>query len=207
MCNSLYLFIFFPPPDEAPAPVLPSGLPMALAFGQQQLTQAATLEHLKEKLERGAAAGSAANGPEKKMKQLAEEQQRLMQQALQQNLLALASHFNPMGLKVNSGQGEFPPQCVMVLVVALFLLSFFFSPTEGKQDLSVSISTNGAASINVSMEVNGTTYSGEQNGLLLLFFFFAMHVLYHGTGHDSFVINLSRVKWQKSIEMIWTNQS
>lgn len=148
--------------------MLPSGLPMALALGQQQLAQAATLEHLKEKLERGAAAGSAANGPEKKMKQLAEEQQRLMQQALQQNLLALASHFNPMGLKVNSGQGEFPPQCVMVLVVALFYYSSFFPPTEGKQDLSVSISTNGAASINVSMEVNGTTYSGEQKGL---FFF------------------------------------
>lgn len=100
--------------------MLPSGLPMALALGQQQLAQAATLEHLKEKLERGAVAGSAANGPEKKMKQLAEEQQRLMQQALQQNLLALASHFNPMGLKVNSGQGEIPPQGVLVLLVALF---------------------------------------------------------------------------------------
>lgn len=94
--------------------MLPNGLPMALALGQQQLAQAATLEHLKEKLERGVMTGSAANGPEKKMKQLAEEQQRLMQQALQQNLLALATHFNPMGLKVNSGQGEFPQGCVCV---------------------------------------------------------------------------------------------
>lgn len=149
-------------------------LPMALALGQQQLAQAATLEHLKEKLERGVMAGSAPNGPEKKMKQLAEEQQRLMQQALQQNLLALASHFNPMGLKVNCGQGEFPPGvCAPVSLflppVTGWLISLFCSclscSTEGKQDLSVSISTNGAASINVSMEVNGTTYSGERKWL------------------------------------------
>ena len=85
-------------------PVLPSRVPMALALGQQQLAQAATLEHLKERLERGA----AADGPDKKMMQLAEEQQRLMQQALQQNLLAFASHFNPMGLKLNKGHGESP---------------------------------------------------------------------------------------------------
>lgn len=83
-------------------PVLASRVPMALALGQQQLAQAATLEHLKERLERGA----AADCPEKKMLQLAEEQQRLMQQALQQNLLALASHFNPMNLRLNNGHGE-----------------------------------------------------------------------------------------------------
>lgn len=114
--------------------MLSSGLPMALALGQQQLAQAATLEHLKEKLERSAAVGSAANGPEKKMKQLAEEQQRLMQQALQQNLLALASHFNPMSLKVNSGQGEFPPGCLLVLLVppgtGPFYHGFFFVPQK-----------------------------------------------------------------------------
>lgn len=153
---------------------------MALALGQQQLAQAATLEHLKEKLERGAVAGSAGNGPEKKMKQLAEEQQRLMQQALQQNLLALASHFNPMGLKVNSGQGEFPPRCAMVLVLLLLPLFYYsssFGPTEGKQDLSVSISTNGAASINVSMEVNGTTYSGERKSLFLQYIYGTMALM------------------------------
>lgn len=96
---------FSPPPpsllDEMPIPVMASRVPMAL--GQQQhLAQAATLEHLKERLERGA----AADCPEKKMLQLAEEQQRLMQQALQQNLLALASHFTPMNLKLNNGHGE-----------------------------------------------------------------------------------------------------
>ncbi|XP_076588551.1 AT-rich interactive domain-containing protein 3A-like [Chaetodon auriga] len=123
--------------DEMSSPVLPSRLPMALALGQQQqqqLAQAATLEHLRERLERGAG-GAAADGPEKKMMQLAEEQQRVMQQALQQNLLAIASHLNPMNLKLNSGH-------------------------ESKQDLSLSISTNGAASISVSVEVNGTIYSG-----------------------------------------------
>ncbi|XP_036963815.1 AT-rich interactive domain-containing protein 3A-like [Acanthopagrus latus] len=125
--------------DEMSTPVIPSQLPMALALGQQQqqqqqLAQAATLEHLRERLERGAG-GAAADGPEKKMMQLAEEQQRLMQQALQQNLLAIASHFNPMNLKLNNGH-------------------------ESKQDMSLKISTNGAASISVSVEVNGTVYSG-----------------------------------------------
>ncbi|XP_019934906.2 AT-rich interactive domain-containing protein 3A-like [Paralichthys olivaceus] len=123
--------------DESPTPLIPTRLPMALALGQQQqqLAQAATLEHLRERLERGAAA-AAADAPEKKMMRLAEEQQRLMQQALQQNLLAMASHFNPMNLKLNNGH-------------------------ESKQDLSLSISTNGAASISVSVEVNGTIYSGK----------------------------------------------
>lgn len=41
------------------------------------------------------------------------------------------------------------------------LFLFFFSPAESKQDLSLNISTNGAASINVSVEVNGTIYTGE----------------------------------------------
>ncbi|XP_054476156.1 AT-rich interactive domain-containing protein 3A-like [Anoplopoma fimbria] len=123
--------------DEMSTPVLPSRLPMALALGhqqQQQLAQAVTLEQFRERLERGPV-GAAPDGPEKKMMRMAEEQQRLMQQALQQNLLAFASHFNPMNLKLNNGH-------------------------ESKQDLSLSLSTNGAASISVSVEVNGTVYSG-----------------------------------------------
>ncbi|XP_021163156.2 AT-rich interactive domain-containing protein 3B isoform X1 [Fundulus heteroclitus] len=125
--------------DETSTPVI-SGLPMALGHHQHQhshphqLAQAATLEHLRERLDR-AAGGAPADGPEKKMMRLAEEQQRLMQQALQQNLLAMASHFNPMSLKLNNGQ-------------------------EKKKDLSLSISANGPASISVSVEVNGTVYSG-----------------------------------------------
>ncbi|XP_014327582.1 AT-rich interactive domain-containing protein 3A [Xiphophorus maculatus] len=122
--------------DENSTPVI-SRLPMALGHHQQQqhnhphhqLAQPATLEHLRERLDR------PVDGPEKKMMRLAEEQQRLMQQALQQNLLAMASHFNPMSLKLNNGN-------------------------EKKKDLSLSISTNGPASISVSVEVDGTVYSG-----------------------------------------------
>ncbi|KAK2842436.1 hypothetical protein Q5P01_012636 [Channa striata] len=124
--------------DEIPTPLIPSRLPMALALGQQQsqqLAQAATLDHVKERLEKRAAGGAGAEGPEKKMMRLAEEQQRLMQQALQQNLLAMASHLNPVNSKIQNGH-------------------------EGKQDLSLSISTNGTASISVSVTINGTIYSG-----------------------------------------------
>lgn len=128
---------FSPPPrpalDEMSIPVMASRVPMALALGQQQqqhLAQAATLEHLKERLERGA----AADCPEKKMLQLAEEQQRLMQQALQQNLLALASHFNPMNLKLNNGHGEPSPRFAALLTSRRFprccLTSVFSAPPQ-----------------------------------------------------------------------------
>lgn len=72
---------------------------MALALGQQQvagLARAATLEQLREKLETG-----GGEGPERKMARLAEEQQRLMQQAFQHNLLAMASQM-PMNLRLGA---------------------------------------------------------------------------------------------------------
>ncbi|KAM9377646.1 AT-rich interactive domain-containing protein 3B-like isoform 2-T2 [Pholidichthys leucotaenia] len=125
--------------DEIATPPV-SRLPLALALGQQQqqqpLAQAATLEHLRERLEHVAGGAAATEGPEKKMMRLAEEQQRLMQQAFQQNFLAMASHFSPLTLKTNVAH-------------------------ESKPDLSFNISTNGAASITVSVEVNGTVYSGK----------------------------------------------
>ncbi|KAJ8249042.1 hypothetical protein GJAV_G00230540 [Gymnothorax javanicus] len=115
---------------EEGSPALMSGrLPMAMALGQQQLARAATLEQLREKLETG-----AGDGPERKMARLAEEQQRLMQQAFQHNLLAMASQV-PMNLRLNTAR-------------------------EDKQDMALSISSNGATSISVSVEVNGTLYSG-----------------------------------------------
>lgn len=49
----------------------------------------------------------------------------------------------------------------LIILAVGFFREFSFSATESKQDLSLSISTNGAASINVSVEVNGTIYSGE----------------------------------------------
>ncbi|KAK1789804.1 hypothetical protein P4O66_015684 [Electrophorus voltai] len=131
-------------PEEGP-PMLPGRLPLALALGhQQQLARAATLEQLRDRLETSigpvalAAGAAAMEGPERKMARLAEEQQRLLQQAFQQNLLAMASQVNPASLRVNST-----------------------SAREEKQDLSLSISSNGSASITVSVEVNGVIYSGS----------------------------------------------
>lgn len=89
--------------------MLPGRLPLALALGhQQQLARAATLEQLRERLETGmgvpalATGTSAIEGPERKMARLAEEQQRLLQQAFQQNLLAMASQVNPANLRLNT---------------------------------------------------------------------------------------------------------
>lgn len=89
--------------------MLPGRLPLALALGhQQQLARAATLEQLRERLETGMGApavptgASAIEAPERKMARLAEEQQRLLQQAFQQNLLAMASQVNPTNLRLNT---------------------------------------------------------------------------------------------------------
>ncbi|KAL7867871.1 hypothetical protein SRHO_G00092550 [Serrasalmus rhombeus] len=132
-------------PEEGPASMLPGRIPLALALGhqQQQLARAATLEQLRERLETGMGAAALATAPameapERKMARLAEEQQRLLQQAFQQNLLAMASQVNPANLRINST-----------------------SVREEKQDLSLSISSNGSASITVSVEVNGIIYSGS----------------------------------------------
>ncbi|XP_051511982.1 AT-rich interactive domain-containing protein 3B-like [Myxocyprinus asiaticus] len=103
---------------------------MALALGQHQvagLARAATLEQLREKLE--------TEAPERKIARLAEEQQKLMQQAFQHNLLTMTSHI-PMNLRLAA------------------------PPRDEKHDLSMSISSTGVASISVSVEVNGIIYSG-----------------------------------------------
>uniref|UniRef100_A0A672I1X5 AT-rich interactive domain-containing protein 3 n=1 Tax=Salarias fasciatus TaxID=181472 RepID=A0A672I1X5_SALFA len=109
------LFRFSPSPSTAPhilsppkmhlsalddlTPSIMAARPsMALTLGQQQvagLARAATLEQLREKLE----TSGGAEGPERKMARLAEEQQRLMQQAFQHNLLAMASQM-PMNLRL-----------------------------------------------------------------------------------------------------------
>lgn len=89
---------------------------MALALGQQQvagLARAATLEQLREKLETG-----VGEGPERKMARLAEEQQRLMQQAFQHNLLAMASQM-PMNLRLGAPNITTRGQCCQVCVTAV----------------------------------------------------------------------------------------
>ncbi|KAI5611317.1 AT-rich interactive domain-containing protein 3B isoform X1 [Silurus asotus] len=124
--------------DASSAMLAARGPAMALALGQQQvagLARAATLEQLREKLETGTGLG-ASEGPERKMARLAEEQQRLMQQAFQHNLLAMASQM-PMNLRMG------------------------LTPKDDKHDLALSISSTGSASISVSVEVNGVLYSGS----------------------------------------------
>ncbi|XP_008275860.1 AT-rich interactive domain-containing protein 3B [Stegastes partitus] len=123
--------------DDLTPTIMAARPSMALALGQQQvagLARAATLEQLREKLETG-----GGEGPERKMARLAEEQQRLMQQAFQHNLLAMASQM-PMNLRLGAPT--------------------ITTRDEKQQDMSLSISTNGNASITVSVEVNGTIYSG-----------------------------------------------
>ncbi|KAK2847824.1 hypothetical protein Q7C36_009506 [Tachysurus vachellii] len=123
--------------EDASPSLLARSPAMALALGPQQmagLARAATLEQLREKLETGTGLG-VSEGPERKMARLAEEQQRLMQQALQHNLLAMASHM-PMNLRMG------------------------LTPKEDKNDLALSISSTGSSSISVSVEVNGVVYSG-----------------------------------------------
>ncbi|KAM6218382.1 AT-rich interactive domain-containing protein 3A [Rhynchocyon petersi] len=91
--------------------------------------QAAALEQLREKLESG-------EPPEKKMALVADEQQRFMQRALQQNFLAMTAQL-PMNIRINS------------------------QASESRQDSAVSVtSTNGSNSISMSVEINGIMYTG-----------------------------------------------
>lgn len=97
--HSEFLGRFVLLPDDLTPSIMAARPSMALALGQQQvagLARAATLEQLREKLETG-----VGEGPERKMARLAEEQQRLMQQAFQHNLLAMASQM-PMNLRLGA---------------------------------------------------------------------------------------------------------
>ncbi|XP_063149261.1 AT-rich interactive domain-containing protein 3C [Candoia aspera] len=126
------------------SPGVPSriAIPVSLAghhlvAAQAAASQAAALEQLREKLE-------TSEPPEKKMALVTEEQQRLVQQALQQNLLAMASQF-PVNIKVNSRGDD-------------------------RQETALNLSTNGISSINMSIEINGVVYTGvlfaRRSGLL-----------------------------------------
>ncbi|KAF5905626.1 E3 SUMO-protein ligase PIAS2 isoform X2, partial [Clarias magur] len=89
------------------------------------VVQAAALEQLREKLEAG-------EPPEKKVMLMAEEQQRIMQHALQHNLFTMASHL-PMNIKLNN--------------------------IDDRQETALNLSTNGISSINMSIEINGVVYT------------------------------------------------
>ncbi|XP_040269694.1 AT-rich interactive domain-containing protein 3B isoform X2 [Bufo bufo] len=111
---------------DCPVSLLPNRLSMAPGSLSVQQTptgmRISSLEQVKERLESG-------EPPEKRASRtLIEEQQRLMQQALQHNLLSMARQI-PMKLKIN-----------------------------GKaQDTSLNL---GTGSINMSIEINGTMYTG-----------------------------------------------
>ncbi|KAF1546338.1 AT-rich interactive domain-containing protein 3A, partial [Eudyptes schlegeli] len=129
--------------EDSPIPIsMPSRLPVSLAGHPVVAAQAAAvqvaaaaqavaLEQLREKLESG-------EPPEKKMALVTDEQQRLMQRALQQNLLAMTAQL-PMSIRINS-QGTRSP--------------------ENRQDSAAGLSSNGTNSISMSVEINGIVYTG-----------------------------------------------
>ncbi|KAG8454633.1 hypothetical protein GDO86_001016 [Hymenochirus boettgeri] len=118
--------------EDAPISLtVPPRIPVTLAghsmVAAQVAAQAAALEQLREKLESG-------EPPEKKLALGAEEQQRLMQRAIQHNLLAMTAQL-PMNIRINS-------------------------QAEGRQDTAVNLATNGTNSISMSVELNGIVYTG-----------------------------------------------
>ncbi|XP_024115881.1 AT-rich interactive domain-containing protein 3A [Oryzias melastigma] len=107
-------------PSRAALAVLPGGHHAAA------VTQAAALEQLRETLQAG-------EPPLKKMVTAAGEQQRMVEQTLQQNLIAVATQL-PLKIKVNS--------------------------RDDRQETALNLSTNGISSINMSIEINGVVYTG-----------------------------------------------
>ncbi|XP_058870007.1 AT-rich interactive domain-containing protein 3A-like [Acipenser ruthenus] len=89
--------------------------------------QVAALEQLRDQVEIG-------EPPEKKMALMADEQQRLMQRALQQNLLAMTTAHVPMNIRINN--------------------------QESRRDSALNLTTNGTNSIRMSVELNGVVYTG-----------------------------------------------
>uniref|UniRef100_A0A3B4GJK3 AT-rich interactive domain-containing protein 3 n=1 Tax=Pundamilia nyererei TaxID=303518 RepID=A0A3B4GJK3_9CICH len=98
----------------------------AAAAHAAMAAQVAALEQLRDKLEAG-------EPPEKKMALSAEEHQRLLQRALQHNLLAMTAQI-PMNIRINN--------------------------QDGRQDSALNLTTNGTGSISMSVELNGVVYTG-----------------------------------------------
>lgn len=146
---------------------MPSRLPVSLAghpvvaaqaaaVQVAAAAQAAALEQLREKLESG-------EPPEKKMALVTDEQQRLMQRALQQNLLAMTAQL-PMSIRINSQGTRSPGQCGPGATTAALGPGGSVTgspPAENRQDAAASLSTNGTSSISMSVEINGIVYTGE----------------------------------------------
>ncbi|XP_031715375.1 AT-rich interactive domain-containing protein 3A [Anarrhichthys ocellatus] len=98
----------------------------AAATQAAMAAQMAALEQLRDKL-------VAGEPPEKKMALPAEEHQRLLQRALQHNLLAMTAQI-PMNIRINN--------------------------QDSRQDSALNLTTNGTSSISMSVELNGVVYAG-----------------------------------------------
>ncbi|KAM9795735.1 AT-rich interactive domain-containing protein 3A [Syngnathus typhle] len=88
--------------------------------------QVVALEQLRDKLEGG-------EPPEKKMALPAEEHHRLLQRALQHNLMAMTAQI-PMNIRINQ--------------------------QDGRQESAMNLTSNGTNSISMSVELNGVMYTG-----------------------------------------------
>ncbi|KAM9183273.1 AT-rich interactive domain-containing protein 3B isoform 2-T2 [Dugong dugon] len=98
--------------------------------GQQPGTRTATLEQLRERLESG-------EPPEKKASRLSEEEQRLVQQAFQRNFFSMARQL-PMKIRIN-GRAE---------------------DRSEASAAALNLTTSSIGSINMSVDIDGTTYAG-----------------------------------------------
>ncbi|KAL2294933.1 hypothetical protein Nmel_018076 [Mimus melanotis] len=154
--------------EDSPIPIsMPSRLPVSLAghpvvaaqaaaVQVAAAAQAAALEQLREKLESG-------EPPEKKLALVTDEQQRLMQRALQQNLLAMTAQL-PMSIRINSQGTRSPGQCrprppALAELPAPAGSVTRLSPAENRPDAAAT-SSNGTNSISMSVEINGIVYTG-----------------------------------------------
>ncbi|NXQ31796.1 ARI3A protein, partial [Alaudala cheleensis] len=154
--------------EDTPIPIsMPSRLPVSLAghpvvaaqaaaVQVAAAAQAAALEQLREKLESG-------EPPEKKLALVTDEQQRLMQRALQQNLLAMTAQL-PMSIRINSQGTRSPGQCrprppAPAELPAPAGSVTRLSPAENRPDAAAA-SSNGTNSISMSVEINGIVYTG-----------------------------------------------
>uniref|UniRef100_A0A8C2BZW9 AT-rich interactive domain-containing protein 3 n=1 Tax=Cyprinus carpio TaxID=7962 RepID=A0A8C2BZW9_CYPCA len=98
----------------------------AAAAQAATIAQVAALEQLRDKLESG-------EPPEKKIALPLEDHQRLLQRALQHNLLAMTAQI-PMNIRINN--------------------------QESRQDSAINLNSNGLNSISMSVELNGVVYTG-----------------------------------------------
>ncbi|XP_007113808.1 AT-rich interactive domain-containing protein 3B isoform X1 [Physeter macrocephalus] len=110
---------------------VPNRLAVPVTLASQQAgTRTATLEQLRERLESG-------EPPEKKMSRLSEEEQRLVQQAFQRNFFSMARQL-PMKIRIN-GRAEDRAEASAA---------------------AVNLTTSSVGSINMSVDIDGTTYAG-----------------------------------------------